>query len=61
VTAATAECPFLGIGFRIEPSEIAAMLLETPAARDGTTARPPGIAVASADPPLLEAQDVHVP
>jgi AraC-like DNA-binding protein len=55
VTAATAERPFLGIGIRIEPSEIAAMLLETAATRDGTPARAPGIAVASAGQPLLEA------
>ncbi|HEY2286183.1 MAG TPA: AraC family transcriptional regulator [Streptosporangiaceae bacterium] len=51
VTAASPERPILGIGVRIEPAEIAAMLLDAA----GTPARPPGIAVASADQPLLAA------
>jgi AraC-like DNA-binding protein len=55
VTAASAECPFLGIGVRIDPPEIAAMLLEAAAAPGGTPARAPGIAVASAGAPLLDA------
>jgi AraC-like DNA-binding protein len=55
VTAASAECPFLGIGVRIEPPEIAAMLLEAGTAPGGTPARAPGIAVASAGEPLLDA------
>ena len=55
VTAASAERPFLGIGIRIEPAEIAAMLLEAAAAAGGTPARAPGIAVASAGEPLLDA------
>ena len=55
VTAASAERPFLGIGIRLEPSEIAALLLESADAPDGTPARAPGIAVASAGAPLLDA------
>jgi AraC-like DNA-binding protein len=55
VTAASAECPFLGVGIRIEPSEIAAMLLEAAVAVGGTPARAPGIAVATAGAPLLSA------
>jgi AraC-like DNA-binding protein len=55
VTAASAMRPFLGIGIRLEPSEIAAMLLESADALDGAAARAPGIAVASADAPLLDA------
>lgn len=55
VTAASAERPFLGIGIRIDPSEIAAMLLEAAVTPDGTPARAPGIAVASAGAPLLDA------
>ena len=55
VTAASAECPFLGVGIRIEPSEIAAMLLEAAAILDDAPARAPGIAVASAGAPLLDA------
>lgn len=54
VTEASAGCPFLGVGIRIEPQEIAAMLLET-AASGGTPARAPGIAVAHAGAPLLDA------
>lgn len=55
VTAASAECPFLGIGIRIEPSEIAAMLLEAADILAGTPARAPGITVATAGAPLLNA------
>jgi AraC-like DNA-binding protein len=55
VTAASVECPFLGVGIRIDPSEIAAMLLEAAVALDETPARAPGIAVASAGAPLLDA------
>jgi AraC-like DNA-binding protein len=55
VTAASAECPFLGIGIRIEPAEIAAMLLDAALTPDDTPAHAPGIAVASADAPLLDA------
>jgi AraC-like DNA-binding protein len=55
VTAASAECPFLGIGIRIEPSEIAALLLEAAGTLDDTPAHAPGIAVASAGAPLLDA------
>jgi AraC-like DNA-binding protein len=55
VTAASAECPFLGVGIRIEPSQIAAMLLEAADILDDVPARAPGIAVASADAPLLDA------
>ena len=55
VTAASTACPFLGIGIRIEPSEIAAMLLEAAATLDDTPARAPGIAVATAGAPLLDA------
>jgi AraC-like DNA-binding protein len=54
VTTASAERPFLGIGLRLEPAEIAAMLLES-AVTLGTPAPAPGIAVASADAPLLDA------
>ena len=55
VTAASTACPFLGIGIRIEPSEIAAMLLEVADILAGTPARAPGIAVATAGAPLLDA------
>lgn len=55
VTAASAERPFLGIGIRIEPSEIATLLLEAADILDETAARAPGIAVATADAPLLDA------
>jgi AraC-like DNA-binding protein len=55
VTAASAECPFLGIGIRIEPSQIAAMLLDAADMLDDPPARAPGIAVATADAPLLDA------
>ncbi|HEY5394787.1 MAG TPA: AraC family transcriptional regulator [Trebonia sp.] len=55
VTAASAERPFLGIGLRLKPSEIAAILLESAITLGGTSARAPGIAVAGADAPLLDA------
>jgi AraC-like DNA-binding protein len=55
VTAASAERPFLGIGIRIEPPAIAALLLEAAVTPGGTPARAPGIAVASAGEPLLRA------
>jgi AraC-like DNA-binding protein len=55
VTAASPECPFLGIGIRIEPAEIAAMLLDAAVAPGGTPARAPGIAVAAAGDSLLDA------
>ena len=55
VTTASAERPFLGIGLRLEPSEIAAMLLESAVTLGGTPAPAPGIAVASAGAPLLDA------
>ena len=54
VTEASAECPFLGVGIRIEPPQIAAMLLEAPAPGD-TPARAPGMEVARAGAPLLDA------
>jgi AraC-like DNA-binding protein len=55
VTAASAGRPFLGIGVRVEPAEIAAMLLEAAVPPGGTPARAPGIAVARAGQPLLDA------
>ncbi|HEX4291480.1 MAG TPA: AraC family transcriptional regulator [Trebonia sp.] len=55
VTAASAERPFLGIGLRLKPSEIAAILLESTITHGGTSARAPGIGVAGADAPLLDA------
>jgi AraC-like DNA-binding protein len=55
VTAASADCPFLGIGIRIEPAEIAGMLLDAGPALDATPVRAPGIAVARAGEPLLDA------
>jgi AraC-like DNA-binding protein len=55
VTAASPERPFLGIGIRIEPPAIAALLLEAAVTPGGTPARAPGIAVASAGEPLLRA------
>jgi AraC-like DNA-binding protein len=55
VTAASAGRPFLGIGIRLAPAEIAAMLLEAGAAVGGGPAVAPGIAVARADEPLLDA------
>jgi AraC-like DNA-binding protein len=55
VTAASPECPFLGIGIRIEPAEIAAMLLDAAAPGGPPPARAPGIAVAAAGDSLLDA------
>jgi AraC-type transcriptional regulator N-terminus len=55
VTAASAGRPFLGIGIRLAPAEIAAMLLEAGSAVGAGPAVAPGIAVASADEPLLNA------
>jgi AraC-like DNA-binding protein len=55
VTTASAERPFLGIGLHLEPSQIAAMLLESATTLAGSPAPAPGIAVASAGPPLLDA------
>jgi AraC-like DNA-binding protein len=55
VTTASPERPFLGVGLRLEPSQIAAMLLESAAALGGTSAPAPGIAVATAGAPLLDA------
>jgi AraC-like DNA-binding protein len=55
VTAASPGCPFLGIGIRIEPAEIAAILLDAAVAPGGTPARAPGIAVAAAGDSLLDA------
>jgi AraC-like DNA-binding protein len=55
VTAASAELPFLGIGVRLDPAEIAAILLESAAIPGGAAAGAPGIAVARADAPLLDA------
>jgi AraC-like DNA-binding protein len=55
VTGASAECPFLGIGLRIDPPEIAAMLLVAVVTPGDAPARAPGIAVASAGEPLLDA------
>jgi AraC-like DNA-binding protein len=55
VTAASAERPFLGIGLRIEAPQVAALLLEAAVSPGGTPARAPGIAVASAGQPLLDA------
>jgi len=55
VTAASAERPFLGIGLRLQPSQIASMLLESGITLAGSAAPAPGIAVASAGPPLLDA------
>jgi AraC-like DNA-binding protein len=55
VTEASAGRPFLGIGIRIEPPQIAAMLLEAALPLQDTPARAPGIAVATAGPPLLDA------
>ena len=54
VTEASADCPFLGVGIRIEPPEIAAMLLEAAAPGD-TPVRAPGMEVARAGAPLLDA------
>src|SRR3984957_2347935 len=55
VTEASAECPFLGIGIRIDPAETAALLLEAAATPGDTPARAPGVTVASAGAPLLNA------
>ena len=55
VTAASAGRPFLGIGIRLAPAEIAAMLLEAGTAVAAGSAVAPGIAVATADEPLLDA------
>ncbi len=50
VTAASAEYPFLGIGIRIDPSQVAAILLDSAAIPAAIPARAPGIAVASSKP-----------
>jgi AraC-like DNA-binding protein len=55
VTTASAERPFLGIGLRLEPGPIAAMLLEAAGPLAGRHDPPPGLAVARADAPLLDA------
>jgi AraC-like DNA-binding protein len=55
VTTASAERPFLGIGLRLEPPQIAAMLLESASTLAGSPAPAPGIVVASAGAPLLDA------
>jgi AraC-like DNA-binding protein len=55
VTEASAERPFLGIGIRIEPSEVATLVLEAASTPADPPARPPGIAVAQAGEPLLDA------
>ena len=55
VTTADPGRPFLGVGLRLEPSQIAAMLLESAATFGGAAAPVPGIAVASAGAPLLDA------
>ncbi|HEY1702575.1 MAG TPA: AraC family transcriptional regulator [Trebonia sp.] len=55
VTVASAEYPFLGIGFRIQPSEVAAILLETAGTLDDGPASVPGIAVSGAGVPLVDA------
>jgi AraC-like DNA-binding protein len=55
VTAASAECPFFGIGIRIDPSEIAAILLAAAVTPGDLPAHAPGIAVATAGTPLLDA------
>ena len=55
VTTASAERPFLGIGLRLEPAQIAAMLLESAATRAGSSAPAPGLAVATAGASLLDA------
>jgi AraC-like DNA-binding protein len=55
VTTASAERPFLGIGLRLEPAQITAMVLESAGPPAGSPAPAPGIAVASAGGPLLEA------
>jgi AraC-like DNA-binding protein len=55
VTTASAERPFLGIGLRLEPAQITAMVLESADPPAGSPAPAPGIAVASAGGPLLDA------
>ncbi|MGH3165285.1 MAG: AraC family transcriptional regulator N-terminal domain-containing protein [Trebonia sp.] len=55
VTTADPGRPFLGVGLRLEPSRIAAMLLESADTLGGTAAPVPGISVASAAAPLLDA------
>jgi AraC-like DNA-binding protein len=55
VTTASPEQPFLGVGLRLEPSQIEAMLLGSAATPSGTPAPAPGIAVARAGAPLLDA------
>jgi AraC-like DNA-binding protein len=55
VTTASAERPFLGIGLRLEPAQITAMVLESAGPPAGSPAPAPGIAVASAGGPLLDA------
>lgn len=52
VTTASVERPFLGIGVRIVPAEVAALLLATD--RD-TSGQAPGISTATADTPLVDA------
>ena len=55
VTAASADEPFLGVGVRIEPSEVAVMLLDAALTAEALPVHAPGIVVASADAPLLDA------
>jgi AraC-like DNA-binding protein len=55
VTLASVERPFLGMGVRIEPAEIAAMLLASAVTPGGAPGGAPGIAVASADAALVDA------
>jgi AraC-like DNA-binding protein len=55
VTEASAGRPFLGVGIRIEPAEIAAILLQAGGVPGDLPARAPGIAVAGAGAPLLDA------
>jgi len=55
VTEASPELPFLGFGIRLDPTEVASLLLESAQLPDRSVPEPSGIAVAQADTRLLSA------
>jgi AraC-like DNA-binding protein len=55
ISQASAVEPFLGVGLELDPTAIAALLLEAGPARGADDHPPLGIAVSDADPPLLDA------
>jgi AraC-like DNA-binding protein len=55
VTEASPDTPFVGFGVRLDATEIASLLLESAALREGGGRGAIGIAVAKADPDLIDA------